>query len=399
MATAIASRGRSTVHSALFCVVLCANACGGTDPASVGGDASMIASGPSADLGESAPSDAGNVVTPDPADAAPVSCTPSETTECAESHGTGTRTCDSAGLGFGPCAITACDSGYHLDGAGCVIDVCAANTSAACAEGHGSGTHVCNATGTDWGTCVLSACDTGYHFANSLCEANILCAPGSQAACTVAHGSGTQTCVANSASYTPCTPTQCDAGYNPQGLSCVINACQPASVVSCHSDAENFSGTQTCLASGASYGACVKQTCDAFYLDKGSYCLLNCKAGDARSCSISSAIGSYPGTEACALSGTTPIGWYQCTLNQCPPNYSPGNSGCLQRCNLVANSCTVQGDPMFSPEAHGVYACANGTQVNAYLPLNSQCYPYFYVLFPDVPDPSHTYRIENLIGS
>jgi hypothetical protein len=94
-----------------------------------------------------------------------------------------------------------------------------------------------------------------------------------------------------------------------------------------------------------------------------------------------------------------PIGWWSCELTHCPPNYTMSLNagvGCLQRCNLVANSCVPS--PPFAPDAKGTYVCANGTQVQAHLPKNSTCYPYFYVQYPGVPDPAHLYTIQSLIG-
>lgn len=57
---------------------------------------------------------------------------------------------------FGPCTITECDAGFHIESNHCVPD------EQPCELSHGIGVHEWDYTNNKWGECVAVSCDPGY---------------------------------------------------------------------------------------------------------------------------------------------------------------------------------------------------------------------------------------------
>lgn len=135
-------------------------------------------------------------------------CIPVNSTTCTSMGGTWNVTyCSFPGAPTGP-----------------VTTFCPAGTTTSCTAGNGSGTKTCNATGSAYGSCNLTSCNSGYTLSGGSCVAASACTPYSSQSCSVANGTGSQTCAANGSSFGACTATACNSGYTLSGGACVAAA-------------------------------------------------------------------------------------------------------------------------------------------------------------------------------
>ena len=83
-------------------------------------------------------------------------CQPNLVSPCSVSGGSGTKTCNGSGTGYGTCTVTACDSGFNLVNGQCVPQVCQPGTTRSCTANGGTGTQTCDNLGTAWGSCNVT---------------------------------------------------------------------------------------------------------------------------------------------------------------------------------------------------------------------------------------------------
>jgi hypothetical protein len=159
------------------------------------------------------------------------SCTLGEIQNCEDLTGTGKKFCTSTSEGqiFGSCQMTNCKSGYILQNKVCVktvreVGICSPNSSVVCSENNGSGIKTCNMAGSGYGSCAINACNAGYTLTNGVCTVTPkFCSPNSSVVCSENNGSGIKTCNMAGSGYGSCAINACNAGYTLTNGVCVQN--------------------------------------------------------------------------------------------------------------------------------------------------------------------------------
>lgn len=255
-------------------------------------------------------------------------CTPNSTSSCSVPNGTGNQVCNAQGSAYGSCSLTSCNSGFYNNGGSCVAQVCSPNSTASCSIANGTGAKTCNSTGSAYGSCQLTSCNAGYYNNGGSCSPQV-CTPNSSNACTVNNFAGTQVCNSNGSSLSACVSSgSCISGYYLSGGSCVPQACTPNSTQSC--SIANGSGSQTCNSQGSAYGSCQLTSCNAGYTNVSGSCVAQvCSPNSTSSCSVAN--GS--GTQTCNSNGTAQG---SCVANSCNSGYTLSGGQCV-----VNNACSV----------------------------------------------------------
>ena len=139
------------------------------------------------------------------------------------------------GSAWGACTTSQCAAGTHKENNSCVSDI------QICSISQGSGQRVWN--GSAWNSCEAVSCVSGYHIENNLCQNNLK-------SCSTAQGSGTQTW---NGAWGSCQITQCPAGSQLEGGTCVSVTANRACTVNGRTGSQGFndgawSSCQACSA-------------------------------------------------------------------------------------------------------------------------------------------------------
>ena len=209
------------------------------------------------------------------------SCTPTGTPSC-----TGSSTASAACT---PTSSSVCGAEASL-----TIACSSPSGSRSCSVANGSGSQTCAAGATSYGSCAASSCNSGYYLSGSSCAAYSYSASGATyGACSTSCGSGSA----------PLSSWSCIASPGGASVS-TANCSAPASTQAC-------SSTSGCTYSpaGVSYGACsascgsgtqspTSWSCtrsDGTGGFSSSYCSPGAIACTGTNCAVNGACGSYAG--------------------------------------------------------------------------------------------------------
>lgn len=308
----------------------------------------------------------------------PNTCSPNSTTSCSVNNGTGSKTCDSIGSGYGSCTVAACNSGFYQNGNTCVAQTCTPNSTQSCVNNHLVGTQTCNANGSALGSCTTSTtCEAGYYYSNGSCLPQT-CTPNSSSSCSGTNGTGSHTCNSTGSGYGSCVITSCNPGsYLDNGV-CVAQVCAPSTVQACVSN--HLIGTQTCNSNGSAFGTCnTTNICEVGYFFSNGQCV-------AQSCSpnttIACAESNGTGTKTCNSEGSS---YGSCSITSCNVGFNkkavPGNA--LTYCATENQNCEFLGTVDVQYGINGQYntksitngtACTNEVFEDSFVGLTKECY-------------------------
>ncbi len=294
-----------------------------------------------------------------------VVCEAGSVANCEVPHGEGRRICNAGGVGYSPCAVIECESGYKVsdDNKKCIKvegepepetttttstttttmptdeettttttttsttttlpptePVCTPGAHRDCSTDSTYGSATCNGDGMAYGACEMGDCKPGYHNEGGSCVANS-CEPSSVTPCTSGAGYGYKTCNSIGSGWGTCEINSCQQGYKLKDGVCTVHACDPGTEAVC--DFDHGTGVKICNQNGSNYGSCQLVACQTGYQIQGNHCVEQvCSPGSTTSC-----VGeSGTGVKTCNNNG---MGYGNCQLTTCDPGFKLKNGMCV----------------------------------------------------------------------
>ncbi len=208
-------------------------------------------------------------------------CVPYRAKDCYVENGTGLKSCNYLGSGWGLCEVTSCYSGFkkngykceeitcsngtinypscnacvsgkYFDGSSCQYQICKPLSEESCSITNGYGRRTCNAEGSSRGDCKVTSCVSGYQIYNNECKK----------------------CSNGTINYPTCT--DCGEGKYYTGSTCKSYLCTPNSTASCSIYSGSSvvgEGQMKCNDTGTAWGTCLATKCyKAGQVPNGPYC-------------------------------------------------------------------------------------------------------------------------------